>query len=180
MGRDDLRDAVVEVLGDAERGVLIVDETGFLKKSVRSAGVGWQLRNSRSDRELSGRRVLAYASDRGRALIDRELYLPKDWTDDREPCRETARSCQRPGPAGGCPHATPPRLRPTSHLPSSGAHRASSSRDPPELVLGPSASRRIPAQADSQAAPTTSADFVSRTIRANWARSKPPRLDRIS
>ena len=41
-GRDDLRDAVVEVLGDAERGVLIVDETGFLKKSVRSAGVGRQ------------------------------------------------------------------------------------------------------------------------------------------
>ena len=39
----------------------------------------------RSDRELSGRRVSAYASDRGRALIDRELYLPKDWTDDREP-----------------------------------------------------------------------------------------------
>src|SRR3979409_834977 len=49
MGRDDLRDAVVGVLGDAERGVLSVDETGFLKKSVRSAGVGRQLRNSRSD-----------------------------------------------------------------------------------------------------------------------------------
>jgi SRSO17 transposase len=41
-GRDDLRDAVVEVLGDAERGALIVDETGFLKKGVRSAGVGRQ------------------------------------------------------------------------------------------------------------------------------------------
>jgi hypothetical protein len=41
-GRDGLRDAVVEVLGDAERGVLIVDETGFLKKSVMSAGVGRQ------------------------------------------------------------------------------------------------------------------------------------------
>jgi SRSO17 transposase len=40
MGRDDLRDAVVEVLGDAERGVLIVDETGFLKKSVRLAWAG--------------------------------------------------------------------------------------------------------------------------------------------
>jgi SRSO17 transposase len=41
-GRDGLRDAVVEVLGDAERGVLIVDETGFLKKGVRLAGVGRQ------------------------------------------------------------------------------------------------------------------------------------------
>ena len=40
--RDDVRDAVVEVLGDPDRGVLIVDETGFLKKGTKSAGVGRQ------------------------------------------------------------------------------------------------------------------------------------------
>jgi hypothetical protein len=55
--------------------------------------------------------------------------------------------------------------------------------DPPELVLEPSTSRRIPARADSQAAPTAKAATVSRTsrtIRADWARSEPPRPDRIS
>jgi SRSO17 transposase len=30
---------------------------------------------------------LAYASLRGRAFIDRELYLPKAWTNDRTRCR---------------------------------------------------------------------------------------------
>nr|AIU93859.1 hypothetical protein LRS1606.425 [Rhodococcus sp. NS1] len=45
------------------------------------------LRHRRADRELPDRGVLACASARGRALIDRELYLPKSWTEDRQRCR---------------------------------------------------------------------------------------------
>lgn len=86
--RDDVRDAVVEHIGDPVRGVLILDETGFLKKGVRSAGVGRQYSGTAGRIENSQIGVfLAYGSDRGRALIDRELYLPKDWTSDRERCR---------------------------------------------------------------------------------------------
>jgi SRSO17 transposase len=87
--RDDVRDVVVECLGDAERGVLIVDETGFLKKGTKSAGVARQYSGTAGRIENSQIGVfLAYASERGRALIDRELYLPKEWTGDRERCRE--------------------------------------------------------------------------------------------
>ncbi|MEV0705919.1 IS701 family transposase [Saccharopolyspora sp. NPDC050389] len=86
--RDDVRSAVVEHIGDADQGVLIVDETGFLKKGTKSAGVGRQYSGTAGRIENSQIGVfLAYASPRGRALIDRELYLPKDWTDDRERCR---------------------------------------------------------------------------------------------
>ncbi|GAB3129177.1 hypothetical protein GCM10027160_55070 [Streptomyces calidiresistens] len=86
--RDDLREAVVKHLGDAERGVLILDETGFVKKGVRSAGVARQYSGTAGRIENSQIGVfLAYESGRGRALIDRELYLPKDWTSDRERCR---------------------------------------------------------------------------------------------
>jgi SRSO17 transposase len=86
--RDDVRTAVVEAIGDAEDGVLIVDETGFLKKGTKSAGVGRQYSGTAGRIENSQIGVfLAYASPRGRALIDRELYLPKDWTEDRERCR---------------------------------------------------------------------------------------------
>lgn len=86
--RDDVRRAVVEHIGDPERGVLILDETGFLKKGIRSAGVGRQYSGTAGRIENSQIGVfLAYGSDRGRALIDRELYLPKDWTSDRDRCR---------------------------------------------------------------------------------------------
>ena len=85
--RDDVRDVVVECLGDGHRGVLIVDETGFLKKGTKSAGVARQYSGTAGRIENSQIGVfLAYASDRGRALIDRELYLPKEWTGDRERC----------------------------------------------------------------------------------------------
>lgn len=85
--RDDVRDAVVDVLGDAERGVLIVDETGFVKKGTKSAGVARQYSGTAGRIENSQIGVfLAYASDRGRALIDRELYLPKEWIADRGRC----------------------------------------------------------------------------------------------
>lgn len=83
--RDDVRAAVVEVLGDRERGVLIADETGFVKKGMKSAGVARQYSGTAGRIENSQIGVfLAYARDRGRALIDRELYLPNAWTSDRE------------------------------------------------------------------------------------------------
>ncbi|WP_327248777.1 IS701 family transposase [Streptomyces sp. NBC_01320] len=86
--RDDVRDAVVELLGDPEQGILILDETGFLKKGVRSAGVARQYSGTAGRIENSQIGVfLAYGSEKGRALIDRELYLPKGWTSDRERCR---------------------------------------------------------------------------------------------
>ncbi|WP_435876000.1 IS701 family transposase [Saccharopolyspora shandongensis] len=86
--RDDVRAAVVEQIGDAEQGVLIVDETGFLKKGTKSAGVARQYSGTAGRIENSQIGVfLAYASARGRALIDRDLYLPKEWTSDRERCR---------------------------------------------------------------------------------------------
>lgn len=87
--RDDVRDVVVEAIGDEQTGVLIVDETGFLKKGNSSAGVARQY--SGTARRIENSQVgvfLAYVSDRGRALIDRELYLPKAWTDDRQRCRD--------------------------------------------------------------------------------------------
>nr|BFE57528.1 hypothetical protein GCM10020063_020540 [Dactylosporangium thailandense] len=87
--RDEVRAAVVEAIGDAQRGVLVVDETGFLKKGVKSAGVARQYTGTAGRIENAQVGVfLAYASPRGRALIDRELYLPKEWTDDRQRCRD--------------------------------------------------------------------------------------------
>ncbi|MGS2641786.1 IS701 family transposase [Streptosporangium sp. LJ11] len=87
--RDDVRRSVVEVLGDAHGGVLVVDETGFLKKGVRSAGVARQYSGTAGRIDSCQIGVfLAYASTRGRALIDRELYLPREWADDRPRCRQ--------------------------------------------------------------------------------------------
>ncbi|MCD2115090.1 IS701 family transposase [Rhodococcus rhodochrous] len=87
--RDDVREVVVEAIGDEGAGVLIVDETGFLKKGNKSAGVARQYSGTAGRIENSQIGVfLAYASDRGRALIDRELYLPKAWTEDRDRCRD--------------------------------------------------------------------------------------------
>lgn len=85
--RDDVRDYVAEHLGDPA-GVLIVDETGFLKKGTRSAGVQRQYSGTagRTENCQIGT-FLAYASRHGHALIDRELYLPVSWTQDRERCR---------------------------------------------------------------------------------------------
>ena len=77
--RDDLRDYVVEHLGD-ERAVLVVDETGFLKKGAKSAGVARQYSGTAGRIENCQVGVfLAYATPAGRTFIDRELYLPKAW-----------------------------------------------------------------------------------------------------
>ena len=86
--RDDLRDYVVEHLGD-RGGVLVVDETGFLKKGTKSAGVQRQYSGTAGRIENCQIGVfLAYASRHGHALVDRELYLPESWTTDRRRCRE--------------------------------------------------------------------------------------------
>lgn len=84
--RDDLRDYVVEHLGRRD-AVLVVDETGFLKKGEHSAGVQRQYSGTAGRIENCQIGVfLAYASDQGHAFIDRELYLPKSWSDDPDRC----------------------------------------------------------------------------------------------
>jgi SRSO17 transposase len=80
---DDLRSYVVEQLV-GPGGVLIVDETGFVKQGNRSAGVQRQYSGMAGRVENCQLAVsCAHANARGRALIDRELHLPKPWTDDR-------------------------------------------------------------------------------------------------
>jgi SRSO17 transposase len=80
--RDRCREYVVEHLGAAD-GVLVIDETGFLKKGSKSAGVARQYSGTAGRIENCQIGVfLAYASGRGHALIDRELYLPQDWAED--------------------------------------------------------------------------------------------------
>ena len=76
--RDDLKDYVVEHLGD-ERGVLVVDETGFLKKGTKSVGVQRQYSGTAGRIENGQIGVfLTYATAHGRVLLDRELYLPQE------------------------------------------------------------------------------------------------------
>ena len=80
--RDDLGQYVAEHLGDPE-GVLIIDETGFLKKGNKSAGVSRQYSGTAGRIENCQIGVfMAYRSRYGHALVDRELYLPKSWTED--------------------------------------------------------------------------------------------------
>jgi SRSO17 transposase len=80
--RDDVRAYVTEQLGDPG-GVLVVDETGFLKKGTKSAGVQRQYSGTAGRIENCQVGVfLAYASGKGRALVDRELYLPAEWAAD--------------------------------------------------------------------------------------------------
>ena len=85
--RDGVRAAVVAALGDPG-GVLIADESGFVKKGKASAGV--QRQNCGTSGKVDNCQIgvfLAYATGKGRALIDRELYLPTSWTSDRDRCR---------------------------------------------------------------------------------------------
>jgi SRSO17 transposase len=80
--RDDLVDYIVHALGD-EKGVLVVDETGFLKKGRCSVGVQRQYSGTAGRIENCQIGVfLSYASIHGRALMDRELYLPGEWVQD--------------------------------------------------------------------------------------------------
>ncbi len=79
--RDDLREYVVEHLGDERTGVLIVDETGFLKKGEKSVGVARQYTGTAGDTVYCQVGVfLAYSSEKGASFLDRALYLPRAWT----------------------------------------------------------------------------------------------------
>jgi SRSO17 transposase len=80
--RDDLRDYVVAHLGDAD-GVLVLDETGFVKKGTKSVGVQRQYSGTAGRIENCQIGVfLGYAGRHGHALIDRALYLPEVWAND--------------------------------------------------------------------------------------------------
>jgi SRSO17 transposase len=81
--RDEIRAYVVEALGDPD-GVLVVDETGFLKKGEHSVGVARQYSGTAGRIENCQIGVfLSYASRFGHAFVDRRLYLPQDWANDR-------------------------------------------------------------------------------------------------
>jgi SRSO17 transposase len=82
--RDDLRAYVVEHLGHPD-AVLVIDETGFLKKGIKSVGVKRQYSGTAGRTENCQIGVfLAYAAPRGRTFLDRELYLPEEWANDAE------------------------------------------------------------------------------------------------
>lgn len=86
--RDDSRAYVVESIGDDE-AVLILDETGFLKKGTHSAGVARQYTGTAGRIENAQIGVfLAYSSRHGTAFLDRALYLPKEWADDLQRCKK--------------------------------------------------------------------------------------------
>jgi SRSO17 transposase len=88
--RDDLRRYVLDNLADPA-GVFVADETGFLKKGTQSAGVQRQHSGTAGRIENCQLGVfLTYVTPTGRALIDRELYVPVSWTDDRDRCAEAA------------------------------------------------------------------------------------------
>jgi SRSO17 transposase len=101
--RDDLRGYVIEHLGSPD-AVLVVDETGDVKKGRASAGVQRQYSGTAGRVENCQVAVfLSYASPAGHALIDRELYLPRSWTAD--PAR-----CAAAGIPGKTVFATKPKL----------------------------------------------------------------------
>ena len=101
--RDDLRGYVVEHLGDPG-AVLVVDETGDLKKGTATAGVQRQYSGTAGRIENCQVAVfLTYAARTGHALIDRELYLPRSWTADPD-------RCQAAGIPDGTVFATKPTL----------------------------------------------------------------------
>src|SRR6266545_2014540 len=99
--RDDLRAYVVEHLGDPA-AVLVVDETGFLKKGPKSVGVQRQYSGTAGRIEHCQIGVfLAYAGPTGHAFLDRDLYLPAGWAADAGRRVEA-----------GVPAATPFRTKP--------------------------------------------------------------------
>lgn len=86
--RDRVRTYAIKALG-ASDGVLVVDETGFVKKGGHSVGVGRQYSGTAGRIENCQIGVfLAYASRHGQALIDRRLYLPEAWVGDRDRCAQ--------------------------------------------------------------------------------------------
>src|SRR3712207_9040985 len=93
--RDRLRTYVTDYLADPA-AVGVIDETGFLKKGTHSAGVARQYSGTAGRIENCQIGVfLAYASRHGQTLLDRELYLPAEWTRDRERCWQIGRASCR-------------------------------------------------------------------------------------
>jgi SRSO17 transposase len=86
--RDDLRDYVIDAFGDPG-AILVVDETGHVKKGLHSVGVQRQYSGTAGRIENSQLAVyLTYAAPRGHALIDRALYLPRSWSEDADRCTD--------------------------------------------------------------------------------------------
>ena len=86
--RDDVREYVLEQLGDPQ-AILAIDETSFPKRGSKSAGVQVQYCGTTGQVENCQVGVfLAYVSKKGHTLIDRELYLPSQWMEDQQRCRE--------------------------------------------------------------------------------------------
>ena len=86
--RDDLQQYILTYLSDPE-AVLVVDETGFLKKGTKSVGVAAQYSGTAG--KIANCQIgvfLAYANKYGAVLLDRELYLHADWEKDPERCEE--------------------------------------------------------------------------------------------
>jgi SRSO17 transposase len=79
----DVRDRVVSYLDDPG-AIVVSDETGDVKKGACTVGVQRQYTGTARGSRTPRSRYLTYASDRGHALMDRALYLPKAWTDDDE------------------------------------------------------------------------------------------------
>jgi SRSO17 transposase len=101
--RDDLRGYVVEAFGESD-AILVIDETGDVKKGEHSVGVQRQYTGTAGRIENAQVAVyMTYAARRGRALIDRALYLPRSWTEDGTRCR-------RAGVPDGVEFATKPAL----------------------------------------------------------------------
>ena len=133
--RDDVRAYVVEHLGDPQ-AVLVVDETGDLKKGTATVGVQRQYTGTAGRVENAQVAVyLVYATDAGHALIDRELYLPQGWIDDPERCQAAGVPAQvglppsRPWP----PACSPGRWTPGCRLPGWPAMRSTA----PAPLCGP-------------------------------------------
>ena len=96
--RDLVRRYLIEALGDPG-GVLVVDETGFLKKGRHSVGVGRQYSGTAGRIENCQVGVFAaYASRWGHGLVDRALYLPKDWAGNEERRRKASVPRMSPSP----------------------------------------------------------------------------------
>jgi SRSO17 transposase len=86
--RDEVRTYVCQTLGE-EGAVLVIDETGFVKKGTKSVGVQRQYSGTAGRIENCQLGVfLSYASSKGHSFVDRELYLPKSWTQDPARCRQ--------------------------------------------------------------------------------------------
>ena len=82
--RDDLQGYIVEHLGESP-AIGVLDETGFLKQGDKSVGVEWQYSGTAGRVENCQIGVfLGYATNKGFAFLDREIYLPKVWVNDQQ------------------------------------------------------------------------------------------------